>query len=55
MLFLLFFLLVEAVLLAAAALQPRWAALYVLAGAVVLYWFAVCFRNPRRSTTRQRQ
>lgn len=38
---LLLFLLVEAVLFAAAPLQPRWEALYVIVGAVALYWFVV--------------
>lgn len=45
---LLLLLLVEAALLLAAALQPHWAALYIIAGAVVLYGFAVRFGNTRR-------
>lgn len=42
------FVLIEAALLMAAALQPYRAAVYVLIGAVVLYWFAVRFGNPSK-------
>ena len=47
---LLLFLVVEATLLMAAALHPRWAAVYVFVGAVVLYWFAVHYGNTRKAT-----
>ena len=50
---LLLFLVVEAMLLMAAALHPRWAAVYVFVGAVVLYWFAVHYGNTRKATPAQ--